>query len=188
MSMSRVLLPAVLAVAIVLAALAVFTFAKGAPQGPNLGQPATPDEIAGWDISIVPDGGGLPQGSGTARMGAKIYAEKCASCHGNNAQGLTAEPLAGGVGTLAEEYPEQTVGSYWPYATTLFDYIRRAMPPQAPLSLTADEIYALSAFILHLNGLIGPDDELNTANLPKIEMPNRDGFVQIYKEGEESEP
>ena len=186
--MSKTLLPAVLTLAVVLAALAVYTFAKSAPQGPNLGQVATPQDIAGWDITIMPDGTGLPKGSGTARMGAKIYAEKCADCHGNSAQGRSAEPLAGGIGSLTGEAPDQTVGSYWPYATTLFDYIRRAMPPQAPLSLSADEIYALSAFILHLNGLIGPDEELSAANLPKIEMPNRNGFIQIYKEGEEREP
>ena len=157
-------------------------------EGPGLGTPATPEEIAGWDISIAPDGTGLPKGKGTARQGAQIYAEKCADCHGLNAQGRSAEPLAGGVGTLAGEYPEQTVGSYWPYATTLYDYIRRAMPPQAPFSLSADEIYSVSAFVLHLNGLIGPDEELSAANLAKIEMPNRDGFIQIYKEGKEAMP
>lgn len=188
MSTSRALLPAGLLLAAVLGALAVFTFAKGAPQGPNLGTPATPEDIAGWDITVMPDGTGLPAGSGTARMGAAVYAEKCANCHGNSAQGRSAEPLAGGIGSLTGDAPDQTVGSYWPYATTLFDYIRRAMPPGAPLSLKPDEIYALCAFILSLNGLIGPDEELSAANLPKIEMPNRNGFIRIYKEGEEREP
>lgn len=186
MSMSRAFLLAVFAaVALV---IGVAAYSGGGIEGPNLGTPATPAEIAGWDISIAPDGTGLPEGKGTARAGAMIYEQKCASCHGVNAQGRSAEPLAGGVGTLATDDPDQTVGSYWPYATTLFDYIRRAMPPQAPLSLSADEIYSLSAFILHLNGLIGPDEELTAGTLAKIEMPNRGGFVQIYKEGKETMP
>lgn len=192
MSMSRASLPKVLlglaAAGLAALAVGVFVCAGGGAQGPALGTPATPAQIAGWDISIMPDGRGLPEGSGTARKGAEVFAEKCASCHGVNAQGRSAESLAGGIGTLAGDYPEQTVGSYWPYAPTLFDYVRRAMPPTAPFSLSADELYSVCAFVLNLNRLIGPDDELTAANLPKIEMPNRNGFIQIYKEGKETMP
>ena len=186
MSMSKTGLFAVLAAAALAAGIAAVS--GRTQEGPNLGTPATPEQIAGWDISIPVDGAGLPQGSGTGRQGAEVFAEKCASCHGLDAQGRSAEPLVGGIGTLAAEYPDQTVGSYWPYATTLFDYIRRSMPPQAPFSLSADEIYAVSAYLLARNGIIGPDEDVNAATLPKIEMPNRNGFIQIYKEGKEAMP
>lgn len=163
-----------------LGSAAFAAYAADPAEGPNLGKAATPEEIAGWDISIPPDGSGLPAGSGTAKAGAAIYAAKCAPCHGASGEGSSAEELVGGIGTLATDNPTLTVGSYWPYATTLFDYIRRAMPPQAPLSLTADEIYSVSAYLLYLNKIIGEDDELNATLLPKIQMPNRDGFIQIY--------
>jgi cytochrome c len=155
--------------------------ASAAPEGPKLGRPASAEEIAGWDIGIAPGGSGLPAGSGTAKAGAAVYAAKCASCHGDKGQGLSAEELVGGIGTLASETPTMTVGSYWPYAPTLFDYVRRAMPPEAPLSLSNDEVYAVSAYILYLNTIVKADDELNAKTLPQIEMPNRDGFIQIYK-------
>jgi len=155
--------------------------ASAAPEGPRLGRAASAEEIAGWDIGIEPDGSGLPAGSGTAEAGAAVYAVKCASCHGERGEGLSAEELVGGIGTLASETPTMTVGSYWPYATTLFDYVRRAMPPAAPLSLSNDEVYSVSAYILYLNTIVKADDELNAKTLPQIEMPNRDGFIQIYK-------
>ncbi|HYC14823.1 MAG TPA: c-type cytochrome, partial [Stellaceae bacterium] len=107
---------------------------------PKLGTPASPEEIARYDISIPPSGAGLPQGAGTAREGAKVYEQKCQACHGSKGTGKPADALAGGQGTLASKAPVRTVGSYWPYATTLFDYVRRSMPITAPLSLTNDEV------------------------------------------------
>jgi cytochrome c len=151
------------------------------PAGPGLGTPATPEEIAGWDISIPPNGDGLPPGKGTPEQGAPLYAANCASCHGASGEGSTAEELVGGQGSLAGPEPTLTVGSYWPYATTLFDYVRRAMPPEAPLSLTADEVYAVSAYLLYLNKIIPKDAEMNATTLPAVEMPNRDGFVPVYR-------
>lgn len=151
-----------------------------APEGPQLGRPASADEIAGWDVSIPPDGSGLPEGSGTAKAGAAVFAAKCASCHGEKGEGLSAEELVGGIGSLAGDNPSLTVGSYWPYATTLFDYVRRAMPPDKPFSLSANDIYAVSAYILYRNGIIGPDDVIDAKTLPAIKMPNRDGFIAVY--------
>jgi cytochrome c len=151
-------------------------------EGPGLGRPATAEEIAGWDNTIPPDGSGLPPGRGTAREGEGIYNEVCASCHGAEGVGRTAEELAGGVGSLTTQHPAKTVGSYWPHATTLFDYVRRAMPLTAPLSLAPDQVYAVSAYLLSLSGVIGADDEMNATTLPAVRMPNRDGFVPIYEE------
>ena len=156
---------------------------------PSLGQATTPDTIAPWDISIPPDGSGLPDGSGTAKQGEVVFAAKCASCHGEKGAGspneppspVSAGPLAGGQGTLAgDRAPVQTVGSYWPYATTLFDYIRRAMPWAAPKSLTDQEAYSLTAYILQLNGIIGADDVVDARSLPAVQMPNRDNFIRVY--------
>lgn len=146
-----------------------------------LGKPASElSQQQQWNLSISPDGTGLPSGSGTAARGAEIFAVQCAVCHGPGAIGASADPLVGEVGSLASEYPEKTVNSYWPYATTLFDYIRRAMPLGAPFSLTADEVYSLSAYILSQDGIIPSDIELNQHNLPKVTMPNRGGFITIY--------
>jgi mono/diheme cytochrome c family protein len=160
-----------------------------AAQSPNLGQVATQDDIASWDISIPPDGAGLPPGSGTAKQGEAIYTAQCASCHGEKGAGnpkeppspVSAGPLAGGQGTLdGNQAPMQTVGSYWPYATTLFDYVRRAMPWGAPKSLTDQEVYSVTAYILHLNGIISEADVINAQTLPKVQMPNRVNFIRIY--------
>ena len=118
-------------------------------QAPQFGQPIAPSDIAPWDISIGPDGAGLPPGRGTATQGEAIYAAKCQACHGEKGTGKPNDPLVGGMGTLApDKVPMKTVGSYWPYATTLFDYVRRAMPFQESQSLTGDELYAVSAYIL----------------------------------------
>jgi cytochrome c len=141
-------------------------------------------DIATWDISISPDGAGLPPGVGTAKQGDVIYATKCASCHGEKGAGnpnepvsdVSAGPLVGGLGTL----PGNRGISYWPYATIVFDYVRRAMPWGAPKSLTDQEVYSLTAYILHLNGIISEADVINAQTLPKVQMPNRDNVIRIY--------
>ncbi|CCD90987.1 putative Cytochrome c [Bradyrhizobium sp. ORS 375] len=143
----------------------------------EFGRLATPDEIALWDIDVRPDGKGLPQGVGTVARGKDVFAENCAACHGENGVGGTKDRLAGGQGTLASAMPVKTVGSFWPYATTLFDYIHRAMPYQAPGSLGVDDTYAVAAYILSLNGILPPDGRLDNHSLPDIRMPNRDGFI-----------
>ncbi len=143
----------------------------------DFGRSATPDEIALWDIDVRADGRGLPAGSGTVAQGKQVFADNCASCHGDNGVGGIKDRLAGGQGTLASANPVKTVGSYWPYATTLFDYIRRAMPYQTPGSLTNNDTYAVAAYILNLNGIVPADGTLDRDNLPKLKMPNRNGFV-----------
>ncbi|GLH80345.1 cytochrome c [Bradyrhizobium sp. SSBR45G] len=143
----------------------------------DFGRPATPDEIALWDIDVRPDGKGLPPGSGTVARGKDVFAENCAACHGDNGVGGIKDRLVGGQGTLASAMPVKTVGSFWPYATTLFDYIHRAMPYQAPGSLGVDDTYAVAAYILSLNGILPPEGQLDNHSLPDIRMPNRDGFI-----------
>jgi S-disulfanyl-L-cysteine oxidoreductase SoxD len=158
-----------------LAAVIFMTGTAGAV--PDLGREVRPAEIAAEAISIPPDGRGLPSGSGTASEGSAVYQAKCAGCHG--AQGVEgpADRLVGGIGTLATPKPVKTVGSYWPLATTLFDYIRRAMPYNAPRSLSNDEVYALCAYLLFRNGIIAPEVRLDAKTLPQVKMPNRDGFI-----------
>ena len=146
-------------------------------KGPNLGQPASATEIAAIDIVIPPSGVGLPQGSGDARAGAKVYAAKCESCHGAKGAGKPADSLVGGKGSLASNNPVRTVGSYWPHATTLFDYTRRAMPLTAPRTLSDDEVYAVTAYVLYLNGIVAETDAMTADTLPRVQMPNRDGFI-----------
>ncbi|MDC9724655.1 MAG: cytochrome c [Gammaproteobacteria bacterium] len=147
------------------------------------GKPAeTLSQQAQWNLSIAPDGKALPKGKGFATQGKQIFALKCAACHGPEGIGASADPLIGEVGSLTSDYPEKTVNSYWPYATTLFDYIRRAMPINAPFSLTPDEVYALSAYILSQDAIIAADFELNEETLPQVTMPNREGFTPFYPE------
>ncbi len=156
------------------------TLAAGAARAGEsygIGRPATPQEIAGWDIDVSPSGAGLPPGRGDVREGEAIFAAKCASCHGARGEGKPMDRLVGGIGTLRDKKPEKTVGSYWPYATTLFDFVRRAMPLNAPQSLTPDEVYAVSAYVLFLNGIVPEDTTLDADNLVRINMPNRNGFV-----------
>lgn len=150
-------------------------------ESPHLGHALTAEEIAPWDISIGPDGAGLPAGSGSVAQGEAVYASTCQACHGEKGAGKPYDRLVGGQGTLAGETPVKTVGSYWPYATTLFDYVRRAMPLSAPKSLTDDQVYAVSAYILFLNGIIGENDVMNATTLPAVRMPNRDGFVRFSR-------
>ena len=163
---------------------------QGTPELFGFGRAATAEEIAAWDIDIMPDGTGLPEGEGTAASGAPIYARQCAVCHGQSGEGGVADRLVGYTpettppfGPRYEEWrgdgPDvpYSVGNYWPYATTLFDYIRRAMPSNAPGTLEADQVYGLVAWILAENGLIGADDAMNATTLPAVEMPARDIFV-----------
>jgi S-disulfanyl-L-cysteine oxidoreductase SoxD len=151
-------------------------------EGPDLGQPVGPQEIAAWDISIGPDGAELPPGSGNPQQGERVYAGKCVGCHGENGSGKPNDQLVGGIGSLAgDQPPVKTVGSYWPYATTLFDYVRRAMPLNAPKSLSDDEVYAVAAYILRLNGIIGDSEVMDAQTLPLVKMPNRDGFVPFSR-------
>jgi S-disulfanyl-L-cysteine oxidoreductase SoxD len=149
-----------------------------AADGPRLGRPITQNDLAPWDISIPPDGAGLPPGRGNPTQGEAVFVAKCQACHGAKGDGKPNDALVGGLGSIAADAPPtKTVGSYWPYATTLFDYVRRAMPFNETKSLTPDEVYAVSAYILHLNGIIGEDDVLDAQSLPKVKMPNRDGFI-----------
>ena len=152
--------------------------APGKP--PAFGAAVSAEEVARFDISIPPSGAGLPGGSGTAKQGATVYVAKCLACHGEKGAGKPADALVGGIGSLATARPVRTVGSYWPYATTLFDYVRRAMPITNPLSLTDDEVYAVSAYVLFLNGIVGEDAVMNAQTLPQVKMPNRDGFVSDW--------
>jgi S-disulfanyl-L-cysteine oxidoreductase SoxD len=148
------------------------------PAPPKLGRPATPDEIARIDISIPPDGKGLPSGSGSVAQGTVVFAQKCAVCHGANAEGTpSGDRLVGGIGSLNSANPVKTVASYWPYATTVFDYIRRAMPITNPQSLQNDEVYAVTAYILSVDNIVPKDALLDAGSLPKVQMPNRAGFV-----------
>ena len=145
-------------------------------QTPNLGKPIDPAELAGWNINVLPDGTGLPPGSGTSERGAVVYAQKCMMCHGPNGKGGPNAALVGGA-PIKDMESAKTIANFWPYATTIFDYIRRAMPWQQPNSLTNDEVYALTAYILALNKLIGENDTMDAKTLPKVKMPNRDGFI-----------
>lgn len=143
------------------------------------GKTATAEQIAGWNIDVRSDGKGLPPGQGSVAEGADIFQSTCASCHGTFGEGMGRFPkLAGGLGSLTAERPEKTVGSYWPYATTLWDYIHRAMPFYAPESLSDHQVYALVAYVLNLNNIVGADFVASQANLASVKMPNRDGFYR----------
>ena len=143
----------------------------------GLGRSASPAEMANWGAIVGPDGDGLPMGGGTAAAGRTIYERRCLACHGATGQEGPDASLAGGRGSLATDQPRKTVGSYWPVATTLWDYINRAMPFNRPGSLTSDEVYAVVAYVLYLNDLVGEQDRIDAETLPAIAMPNRDGFV-----------
>ncbi|UZR29316.1 c-type cytochrome [Methylococcus mesophilus] len=158
------------------------TPAQAATEGPRLGQPLEPAAISALDITVFPDGTGLPPGNGTAVEGKAVYDARCAACHGPNGSGGSAEELAGGRHPLTSAEPDKTIGTYWPYASTVFDFIRRSMPLDAPRSLGNDEVYAVTAYLLHANGIIGERDRLDAATLPKIRMPNAAGFVWVYPE------
>jgi cytochrome c len=162
----------------VLAAVALACATSAQAQSPyGIGRAATPAEIAGWNIDVDREGNNLPPGSGTVSHGHKVFDQQCAACHGAKGEGGIGDQLVGGQGTLATPKPVRTVGSYWPYAPTLFDYIRRAMPQNAPQSLSNDDVYAVSAYILNLNGLLPADTTLDARTLSAIKMPNRSMFV-----------
>jgi cytochrome c len=148
--------------------------------GPNLGKPVDPAEIAARDISIMPDGKGLPPGGGTPLQGARIFAQKCAVCHGEDAKGGVNAALVGGAPLTSGIDTAKTIANFWPYSTTVFDFIRRAMPWQQPKTLTDNEVYALTAYIFWLNKLIGESDSMNPDTLPKVRMPNRNGFIPRF--------
>ncbi len=170
------------------AVTAALLWAGMAQAGPGLGKPASKEQVAAWDISIGPDGAGLPPGRGSVKAGAAIFETQCAICHGARGEGGKdlADALVGGKGSLATQHPVKTVGSFWPYATTLFDYIRRAMPLMAPMSLSNDDVYSVTAYVLSLNGIIKDKNfDMDAKKLKDIKMPNRDGFVAS---GEEKSP
>ena len=149
--------------------------------GPNLGIPVTQEDIAAWDLNVLPDGTGLPPGSGTAAQGSDIFAVQCAWCHGVNGVGGTHHALIGGE-PLERMGSSKTIYNFWPYATTIFDLIRRSMPYIQPRTLSNEEVYALTAYILALNDLIDEKDVMNAETLPQVLMPNRDGFVYRFPE------
>lgn len=159
------------------AAMALFALNASAADAPNLGRVASPEEIARGDLIVTPDGENLPAGSGSVAEGQMVYAEKCMACHGAEGAGGPMDRLTGGIGTIGSDRPLKTISSYWPYATTLFDYVRRAMPASAPQSLSNDEVYAVTAYLLSIDGIINDDAVMNAETLPDVEMPNRDGFI-----------
>jgi mono/diheme cytochrome c family protein len=156
--------------------IAVSLYAQSPKYG--VGRAPTPDEIQQWNISVSPDGKGLPEGRGTAAEGKEMFANRCSRCHGPKGEGKESVALAGGQGTLKGPKPLRTVGSYWPYATTIFDYVNRAMPFDKPGTLGANQVYALTAHILFLNGLVRENDVIDARTLPQIKMPNREGFIK----------
>jgi mono/diheme cytochrome c family protein len=151
----------------------------GSDKEAGLGRPASAEELKQRDITTLPNGAGLPDGKGTVAQGETVYRDKCAACHGPNGEGVPPQgtQLVGGVGSLASDNPVRTVGSYWPYATSVWDYIHRAMPLNQPGSLSADETYAVTAFLLNRNKIIEASEVMDKESLPKVRMPNRDGFI-----------
>jgi len=151
-----------------------------ADNNPKLGENVSSADIANVDSTIMPNGAGLPEGSGTAAAGAKVYQQNCLACHGADGKNGVNDTLVGGHGSLTTDRPQKTVGSYWPYATTLFDFVHRAMPFQAPGSLSNNDVYAVTAYILFLNDIVGENERLDAKTLPEVRMPNRDNFVWAY--------
>jgi cytochrome c len=168
MSMRNALLAAAL--------LALGSTTALAQQGPNLGQPITEADVGAWNLNAMPDGTGFPPGSGTPEQGKPLYAQKCAACHGEGGKGGVNAALVGNPPLSAIDAPK-TIANFWGYSSTVFDFIRRAMPWMQPRSLTNDEVYAITAYILAENKLIGPTDVMNAQTLPKVKMPNAENFI-----------
>ena len=174
---------------VVLALLA--TLATAAAAGATdygLGRPASPDDIAAWNIDVAPDGSGLPPGSGSVQQGQQLFADSCAACHGAHGEGKPMDALAGGAGTLANAKPVKTVGSFWPYATTLYDFVHRAMPFNAPQTLSPDQTYAVVAYVLYLNRIVPADAVMDARTLPAVVMPARERFKSGYETRKVSDP
>lgn len=166
---------------LIAAGLAMNAYAVSA-QSPHLGKSISEEDIAAWDITVFPSGANLPAGSGTAAQGAPIYAAKCALCHGVDAEGGLAAGLVGGEPLTNGIDTRKTIANFWASATTLFDFTRRQMPWQQPRTLTDDEVYALTAYMLALNGIIDEDEVMNAETLARVQMPNRDGFMPRFPE------
>lgn len=166
-------------IGVALVAASTVALAHDAAKAPTHGTPVAPAELVRWSLNVFPDGRGLPNGRGNASEGKTVYAAQCESCHGDDGRGSSAEELVAGKETPTAENPSKAIGPYWPYATTIFDYIRRAMPPSAPGSLSADQLYAVTAYLLNANGIIAEKEEITAETLPDIKMPNRDGFIRI---------
>lgn len=162
-------------------ALGLFACSVMADDKPGLGEAISVEDLAKVDFTVLPNGEGLPEGSGNAAIGATVYAQKCLACHGEGGTDGMNDRLVGGHGSLTTDKPVKTVGSYWPYATTLFDYTRRAMPYQSPGSLSNDELYSVTAYILFLNGIVEKDADMNAKTLANVKMPNRDSIVWDYQ-------
>ena len=163
------------------ALLFMVSAAQAVENSPKLGKPAPQTLEKSWNLDVFPDGTGLPAGSGNAVQGKKVYQQYCLSCHGVNGTGDSAEELAGAKHGLTDSVPDKTIGTYWPYATTIFDFTRRAMPLNAPGILNNDQLYAVTAYLLYLNHLIKETDVINASTLPKVKMPNRNGFINSYQ-------
>ncbi len=168
---------------IAIAALVLIAPMSQGQESPGLGWPASDSDVAAVDFTIMPDGEGLPDGSGNPTDGAALYTQYCLACHGDGGTGGANDVLVGGHGSLVTDAPVKTIGSYWPYATTLFDYIRRAMPYQSPGILLDDQVYALTAYLLFLNDVIDENTVLDARSLLAVEMPNRDNFDWAYSPG-----
>ena len=179
MSMRKFAIGAVAATCVGVAFTVAFSWGLAFADGPKLGKPLSPSDLSAWDINVFPDGSNLPPGSGKAADGAKIYAEKCALCHGDNGTGGIAGQLVGGPPKASLD-GGKTIPNFWSTATTLFDFIRRAMPYNAPRSLRDEEVYVLTAYILSLNKLIGENDVMDAKTLPQVKMPNRDNWIMPY--------
>lgn len=161
---------------VVLFSLLLGACATAAEDSPGLGTPVSEAQLRGWDLIVAPDGSGLPAGSGTAAQGQAVYEQKCASCHGMQGEGMPGVPALAGGSPIATP-PLMTAGSYWPHASTIFDYVRRAMPPLAPKSLTDTEVYQVTAYVLHLHDIVERDFVLDSNSLPLVQMPNGDNFI-----------
>lgn len=161
--------------------------AASAEPSPHLGTFADAQTLKNWTSDVFPDGEGLPPGKGTAIAGKKVYARHCLSCHGVNGSGDSADELAGAQHALTDNPPDKTIGSYWPYATTIFDFVRRSMPLDAPGILNNDQLYAVTAYLLFLNNLVNENDVIDAKTLPNIMMPNRNGFIDVYRQNKSAD-